>query len=116
MAHCVLNASKKPSGIRQECPMPLGFEMTVLAGTLALKRRQGWNVYRKRKHHIVFVFRHPWPLRRAVRLACPIYTEIAFVAGETHRPTQRPWVPENKRLCGVCVFYKHSTPNGVSAE
>ena len=35
---------------------------------------------------------------------------------ETHRPTQRPWVPENKRLCGVCVFSKHSTPNGVSAE
>src|SRR5437762_11562636 len=46
--------------------------------------------------HLLFVFRHPWPLRRAVRLACPIYTGIAFGAGETHRPTQRPWVPENK--------------------
>ena len=68
--------------------MPLGFEVMVLAGTVALKPCQGWNVYRDiSEPNISFLFSgtHGRCVGRCVSPA-QSNTGIAFGAGETQPP------------------------------
>src|SRR5438093_60711 len=80
------------------------------------KPRQGWNVYRdinRLTSSFVFSGTHGRSVGQCVSPA-PNGDRRVNWAGETHCPTERPWVPEKtKDYRGGCSVYKHSTPTGV---
>src|SRR5439155_12228991 len=106
------NPKNNVSCCGQERPRPLTFGVMLLARALACpKPRQGWHVYRDVSRLTSFFVFSGTHGRSAGQCVSPGPNGDRRVnwAGETHCPTERPWVPaKTKEYRGGCSVYKHA--------